>query len=148
PRDASDAIEIPAVVGDENHACFTARQRQEDVVSEGLRDTMQLQAFAARELGEHRPRCFPSPSRGCDDSPPAREHPQHMAPQLTEIGGRVRTRDELLRDDGTQELERCEEEVESLEFGVDRGLAECADEEIGIEYVLSRRAGAHPAVSS
>src|SRR5437867_11709458 len=58
-------------------------------------------------------------------------------------GPRVRAGEQLLRHNGTQELERSEQEVEPLELGVGSGLAKRSDEKIRIENVLTRSGRAH-----
>src|SRR2546427_12771287 len=61
---------------------------------------------------------------------------------------RVRAGEQLLRHNGTQELERSEQEVEPLELGVGSGLAKRPDEKVRVENVLPRRGRAHRAVLS
>src|SRR2546421_7493293 len=90
----------------------------------------------------------PIAGRGCNDAPSARKHVQHAALELAEIFPRVRAGEQLLRHNGTQELERSEQEVEPLELGVGSGLAKRPDEKVRVENVLPCRCRAHRAVLS
>jgi hypothetical protein len=56
---SADALEVTLVIGDEQATGFTARQRQQDVIRERLRNATDLQAFRPRHVRQQVARTVP-----------------------------------------------------------------------------------------
>src|SRR5262249_35662476 len=58
-NDARDPFEVAAVVGYEDEAGLSAREREQDVVTERFRDSGKVQSIATGKLGQHLARSMP-----------------------------------------------------------------------------------------
>src|SRR4051812_24603560 len=98
-RHPRDATEVATVIGDQYESGLAARERQEDVVAEGLRDSVQLQTLSPREFRENRTRRLPRSRGRRDDTTSSCEDAEDVTPQFSAVGRRPSTGKKLLRND-------------------------------------------------
>ena len=133
----ADTLEVPLVLGHEHAARLPAREREQDVVAERLRDATDLQPLLSRHVGEEVARAVPRAGRRRDHPPGSLEDAEDMSFECPSILFPLHTGAQFLGDDDTEILERRERSVEALELVVCGGIAKRTDEELRVEHVPS-----------
>ena len=131
-------MKIPFVVGHENTAGFSAREREQDVIRERFRDAGNFQSFLSRHVCEHISGSVPGIGRRRDCSIRLLKDFEDVPFQRLPILGPLHASPQLLGDDHTEMLRRRKGTMELLEFLVDNRIAKGVDEELSIENVLAR----------
>src|SRR2546427_7441715 len=135
---ASNPLKIPFVVGHENAAGFSAREREKDVIRERFRDAGNCQSFLSRHFCEQISGSVPGVSRRRDCSTRSLKNLEDVPFQRLPILRPLHASPQLLGDDHTEMLKRRKGTMELLECLVDNRIAKGVDEELSIEHVLAR----------
>jgi hypothetical protein len=145
-NNASNPLKIPFVVGHENTAGFSAREREQDIIRERFRDAGNFQSVLSRHFCEQISGSVPGIGRRCDCSIRSLKDFEDVPFQRLPVSGPAHTSPQFLGDDHTEMLKRRKGAMEPLEFLVDHRIAKGVDEELSIENVLAR-ASSHRSAS-
>lgn len=137
-NEASNPLKIPFVIGDQNAAGFSTREREQDVIRERFRDSGNVQSFLPRHFCQHIAGSVPGIGRRRDCSIRSLKDLEDIPFQRLPVSGPTHTGPQLLGDDHTEMLKGRKGAMEPLEFLVDDRIAKGVDEELSIENVLSR----------
>ena len=135
---ALNPLNIPFVVGHENTAGFSTRERKQDVIRERFRDAGNFQSFLSRHFCEQIPGSVPGIGRRRDCSIRSLKDVEDVPLQRPPILGPLYASSQLLGDDHAEILTRRKGTMELLEFLVDNRIAKSVDEELSIENVFAR----------
>jgi hypothetical protein len=134
---APNPLKVPFVVGHENTAGFSAREREQDVIGERFRDAGNFQSFLSRHFCEQIPGSVPGIGRRRDCSIRSLKDFEDVPLQRPPILGPLHAGPQLLGDDHAEMLKRRKGTMELLELLVDNRIAKGVDEELSVENVLA-----------
>jgi hypothetical protein len=137
---SADAPEVTLVVGNKQATGFTARQRQQDVIRERLRNATDLQAFPSRHVRQQVagtvPRIGGRPNRASGSFENGEDIPFERASILAPFHSGA----QLLGHDDAEVLEWRERPMEALKCFVCGTIPKGVNEELRVEDVLARHA--------
>jgi hypothetical protein len=129
-------LKVSFVLGHENTAGFSAREREQDVIRERFRGAGNFQSFLPGHFCEQVSGFVPSTLRRRDCSIRSLKDVDDVPFQRLSVLGPLHASPQLLGDDHTEVLKRRKEAMESLEFLVDNRIVKGVDEKFSIENVL------------
>jgi len=112
---SADALEVTLVVGDEQATGFTARQRQQDVIRERLRNATDLQAFRPRHVRQQVARTVPGIGGRRNRASGSLEDGEDIPFERSSIVAPFHSGPQLLGHDDAEMLEWRERPMEALE---------------------------------
>jgi hypothetical protein len=138
-RESANAREIAFVLGYQHASRFAARQRQQHIVPERLRDTGRFQPFGSRQLRQQIARLMPGVCRRGDRAICPLEYVDEVLLEQPAILGSSSSGSQFLRDDDTEVLERSKGAMEILERLIPAAIAKGLDKNLRVEDVLARQ---------
>jgi hypothetical protein len=131
-NEASNPLKIPLVVGHENTAGFSAREREQDVIRERFRDAGNFQSFLSRHSCEQISGSVPGIGRRRDCSIRSLKDLEDVPFQRLPILGPLDASPQFLGDDYTEVLKGRKDSVELLERLVGGSIAKGVDEQLRV----------------
>ena len=133
----SDAVKVTLVVCHEYAPGLPARQGEEHVIAERLRQSGNLPSVLASHSREHVARCVPRVRRWRDRPANSSEHVEYMPLECASILMASNTSTQLLCHDRAQVFEWREHAMKCLKRLVRGGITKRVDEDLCVQHVLA-----------
>ena len=131
-KQASNPLKIPFVIGHQNAAGFSTREREQDIIRERFRDAGNFQSFLSHHFCEQISGSVPGIGRRRDCSIRSLKDLEDVPFQRLPILGPLHASPQFLGDDHTEVLKGRKDSVELLECLIGGSIAKGVGEQVRV----------------